>query len=222
MPAESKTTGTHERFEIPPAGGNPFKNAVIGVVGLGYVGLPLVAALSRSRLQGHRLRHRREQGRALERAARPISSTSRPQSIAAGASTAASTRRPTFARPRDVDAMIICVPTPLDQHREPDLSLSSNTVEALVPHLRAGQVLSLESTTYPGTTDEELRPRIEKRGLQGRRGLLPRLFARARRPRQPEFHAPARFPKVCGGVTAACLEVGVALYGQVDRHRSCR
>src|SRR5438128_8764102 len=70
-----------------------------------------------------------------------------------------------FGRAREADALIICVPTPLNRHREPDLSYVIGTVDAIVPHLRRGHLVSLESTTYPGTTEEELRPRIEAKGF---------------------------------------------------------
>ena len=70
-----------------------------------------------------------------------------------------------FSRAAEADALILCVPTPLNQYREPDLSFIRATMAALLPHLRAGQVMSLESTTYPGTTEEELRPLIQQRGF---------------------------------------------------------
>ena len=71
-----------------------------------------------------------------------------------------------FAQSRDADVLILCVPTPLTRHREPDLSFVISTVENLLPHLRPGQLLSLESTTYPGTTAEEICPRVERAGLR--------------------------------------------------------
>ena len=64
------------------------------------------------------------------------------------------------------DALILCVPTPLNNHREPDLSYVISTIESLLPHIRSGQILSLESTTYPGTTEEEIVTRIESNGLK--------------------------------------------------------
>lgn len=119
-----------------------------------------------------------------------------------------------FSRTRECDALIVCVPTPLNAYREPDLSFVLNTVEAIAPYLRTGQVLSLESTTYPGTTEEELRPRIEARGLKvGRDAFL--CFSPEREdPGNPEF-VTRTIPKVVGGSSAACLEVAEALYGQV-------
>src|SRR5690606_8446380 len=71
-----------------------------------------------------------------------------------------------FARASECDALILCVPTPLNKYREPDMSFVINTTDAITPYLRAGQVVSLESTTYPGTTEEELLPRVESTGLK--------------------------------------------------------
>ncbi len=119
-----------------------------------------------------------------------------------------------LARAPDADALIICVPTPLDRHREPDLSFVIGTTETLVPHLRAGQVVSLESTTYPGTTEEELRPRIEARGLIVGEQVFLCYSPEREDPGNPDF-VTRTIPKICGGTTAACLQVGIALYENV-------
>ena len=76
------------------------------------------------------------------------------------------TERYRFSKSAQADALILCVPTPLNRYREPDLGFIRKTMEELIPYLRPGQVLSLESTTYPGTTEEELRPLIENKGLK--------------------------------------------------------
>jgi len=119
-----------------------------------------------------------------------------------------------FSRAADVDGLIICVPTPLSAQREPDLSFVLGTMESLAPHLRPGQVISLESTTYPGTTEEELKPRIESRGLAVGRDIF-LCFSPEREDPGNSRYAIKSIPKICGGTTAACLEVGLALYGQV-------
>jgi UDP-N-acetyl-D-glucosamine dehydrogenase len=137
----------------------------------------------------------------------------RPESIA-GARADGFEATTDFSRSRTADALIICVPTPLDRHHEPDLSFVINTVESLVPHLRPGQVMSLESTTYPGTTDEELKPRIEARGLTVGQDYFLVFSPEREDPANPDFKTQT-IPKVCGGCTPACLEVGQALYGQV-------
>jgi len=89
-----------------------------------------------------------------------------------------------FKRSSEVDALILCVPTPLNKYREPDLSFVIDTVDSLVPHLREGQIVSLESTTYPGTTEEELLPRVESRGLVVGTSIFLVFFSRTGRPWQ--------------------------------------
>ena len=181
------------------------RSAVIGIYGLGYVGLPL--ALRFMEIGYPVLGFDIDEGKI--------------QALAAGRSYIEHIRlqkpvRATsdFSRTRECDALIICVPTPLNKFREPDLSFVLKTVEALAPHLRPGQVLSLESTTYPGTTEEELRPRIEARKLVvGDDAFL--CFSPEREdPGNADF-VTRTIPKIVGGSTAACLEVGQALYGQV-------
>lgn len=121
-----------------------------------------------------------------------------------------------FARAADADALVICVPTPLNAYREPDLSFVLDTVEALLPHVRAGQLVSLESTTYPGTTEEELRPRLAARGFTIGADLFLVFSPEREDPGNPDF-CTRTIPKVCGGSTPACLRAGVALYqGAVD------
>jgi UDP-N-acetyl-D-glucosamine dehydrogenase len=140
------------------------KTAVIGIVGLGYVGLPLSLRYSEIgyRVVGFDIDQSKVD--VLSRGGTYI------EHIAAEGIARAirSGFEPTvdLSRARDVDALILCVPTPLNKYREPDLSYVLNTVEALLPHLRSGQIISLESTTYPGTTEEELKPRIENSGFK--------------------------------------------------------
>jgi len=116
-----------------------------------------------------------------------------------------------FARTTDVDALIICVPTPLDVHREPDLSFIVNTVEAALPYMREGQLLSLESTTWPGTTDEVLAPRLRGRGLEPGVNCALVFSPEREDPGNPHFGT-KDIPRVIGGTTASCLELGMTLY----------
>ncbi|MCE2782576.1 nucleotide sugar dehydrogenase, partial [Limnohabitans sp.] len=119
-----------------------------------------------------------------------------------------------FSRAGEVDALILCVPTPLNQYREPDLSFVIKTTESLMPYLRSGQLFALESTTYPGTTDEELKPRIEAQGLKvGEDVFL--VFSPEREDPGNAHFSTQTIPKVVGGYTPACLEEGVALYSKV-------
>ncbi len=116
-----------------------------------------------------------------------------------------------FTRVEDVDALILCVPTPLDHHLEPDLSFVRSTLDSVVPYLKSGAVLSLESTTYPGTTEEEILPRLQQRGhIPGETVFI--VYSPEREdPGNPKFQA-TNIPKVVGGHTKRCLEQGVALY----------
>ena len=189
------------------------REAVIGVVGLGYVGLPLartyldagykVLGLDVDKAKPEALLAGRSYIEHIDAA--PFAQAHR-----AGAFDATTD----YARARDCDALILCVPTPLDDHREPDLSYVIGSVEQVVPHMRPGQVLALESTTYPGTTEEELRPRLEAAGFAVGRDVFLVYSPEREDPGNPGFST-RTIPKVCGGTTPACLEVGLALYGQV-------
>jgi len=107
--------------------------------------------------------------------------------------------------------MIICVPTPLNKYREPDLSFVLNSTDAVVPYLRAGQIISLESTTYPGTTDEELLPRMESNGLKVGEDIF-LVFSPNGKTRGTSSSPPVPSQGLRRSDTA-CLEVGLALYG---------
>lgn len=188
------------------------RQAVIGVVGLGYVGLPLSLTYAEVgyRVLGLDIDESKtgaiNQGRSYiqhidgER----IAQAKQQQKLEATTD---------FARAAEADALILCVPTPLNQYREPDLSFIRATMAALLPHLRSGQVLSLESTTYPGTTEEELRPLIEQRGFTVGEDIFLVYSPEREDPGNAHFNT-ATIPKVMGGSTSACGEVGVALYEQ--------
>lgn len=188
------------------------KIATIGIVGLGYVGLPLVLRYAEVGYKVIGFDIDAEKVESLQAGKSYIKHISTER--LAGA--AASRFEPTtdFSRAGEVDALILCVPTPLDDHREPDLSFVIDTVDSLVPYLRENQVMSLESTTYPGTTDEELLPRIEARGFKiGENYFL--VYSPEREDPGNANFTTSTIPKVCGGYSESCLTVGLALYGQV-------
>jgi UDP-N-acetyl-D-glucosamine dehydrogenase len=110
------------------------------------------------------------------------------------------------------DAVCICVPTPLRKSQDPDISFIVAAVDEIVPRLHPGMLVVLESTTYPGTTDELVLPRLEDYRPARRGGLLPRLLARARGPGEQAIHHAQYTPKVVGGVTPACTERALQLY----------
>ena len=186
------------------------RNALVAVVGMGYVGLPLVIRMAEAGFRTLGIDIDAEKVARLG-AGQTYLKTVPAQSVASALARgfAATTD---FARVREADAIIICVPTPLDRSREPDLSFVIGTMESLLPHLRAGQLVSLESTTYPGTTEEELRPRIESRGFRvGEDFFL--VFSPEREDPGNERFNTRTIPKICGGSTPACLAAGLALYG---------
>jgi UDP-N-acetyl-D-glucosamine dehydrogenase len=187
------------------------KSSVIGVVGLGYVGLPLVLAYARAGFQAigididaSKIDHLNA-GRSY---IKHIPSDQVAQVRSSGKLDATSD----FSRVRDCDAIILCVPTPLDEHLEPDLSYVTDTLESVVPHLKAGQILSLESTTYPGTTEEEVVTRVEAAGFKVGQDIFVVYSPEREDPGNPKFSA-TNIPKVVGGHTPACLAAGEALYG---------
>ena len=191
------------------------RTALIGIIGLGYVGLPLTLRYAEA---GFRVLGIDIDGSKVERLNRgesyinhiPAADIARARSKGFEATT-------DFTRAGEPDALIICVPTPLNPYREPDLSFVLETTEALLPFMRPGQVLSLESTTYPGTTEEELKPRLESRSFVIGRDIFLVFSPEREDPGNPDFHT-RTIPKVCGGVTPACLEAGIALYSAaIDR-----
>lgn len=187
------------------------RKAHIGVVGLGYVGLPLALRFAGAGFRVTGFDVDGEKVRQLNSGysyIRHIRSDAVASAVKGGLTATAD-----FARARDADALIICVPTPLDSHREPDLTFVIGTVDSLLPYLRAGQVVSLESTTYPGTTDEELLPRIQSRGLIVGKDVFLVFSPEREDPGNPKFET-RTIPKICGGITANCLEVGVEMYRQ--------
>jgi UDP-N-acetyl-D-glucosamine dehydrogenase len=186
------------------------RSAAVGVVGLGYVGLPLLLAYAKAGFRAVGIDIDPAKPEALlggRSYIKHIPGEHVAEALASGKLEATTD----FAVVGTLDAIILCVPTPLDEHFEPDLSYVVNTVEAVVPHLKAGQVLSLESTTYPGTTDEEVVTRVEQAGFKVGTDIHVVYSPEREDPGNPKFSA-TNIPKVVGGVTPDCLAAGVALY----------
>jgi len=189
------------------------KLAVVGVVGLGYVGLPLVKAFLKNGFTviGFDIDPRKvkmlNQGKTY---IKHIPTTELREYLLAKQFTATSD----FACLADVDAILICVPTPLDDHRNPDLSFVLKTAETIAKHLRKGQLVVLESTTYPGTTDEEMLPILEWGGLKVGRDFFLAFSPERENPGDPVYTT-ENIPKVVGGLTKDCLALADALYSQV-------
>jgi UDP-N-acetyl-D-glucosamine dehydrogenase len=184
--------------------------STIGVVGLGYVGLPLALGYAAKGFPA--LGFDIDQSKVDHlRAGRSYIKHIPGAQIAAARAAGTLDATTDFSRIGECAALILCVPTPLDEHLEPDLSYVTDTLDAVVPFLKAGQVLSLESTTYPGTTEEEVVTRVERAGFVVGEAVFVVYSPEREDPGNPQFSA-TNIPKVVGGHTPACLEAGVALY----------
>lgn len=188
------------------------KTAQVGIIGLGYVGLPLARAFARTgfRVLGFdvdeskiaRLRRGESYiGHITSEVIREITEKG---------------FEPTdrFERLNEADAVLICVPTPLTEAREPDLTFVVNSTRAIAAGLRPGQLIVLESTTYPGTTRDVVQPVLDARGLKVGTDYFLAYSPEREDPGNASFSAP-NIPKVVGGMEANSLELAVALYGEV-------
>ena len=189
------------------------KDAVVGIIGMGYVGLPLVREFCRAefRVVGFDIDPVKIEMLCAGRSyIKHIPSDMVERVVRAGQF------EPTadFARLRDVDAIVICVPTPLDKHRQPDLGAVLATTRTIADHLRPGQLVVLESTTYPGTTEEECRPILEATGLRCGADFYLAFSPEREDPGNPKYSA-GNIPKVVGGCDPESTRAASALYRQV-------
>lgn len=183
----------------------------VGIVGMGYVGLPLAMqfASTGNRVLGFDVDA--EKASALKQGESYIGHIPS-EELAKVVNASRLDATTDFSRIGEVEAILICVPTPLTRHREPDLSYVLSTGEQIGPHLKAGQLVILESTTYPGTTDEKLGPVLEKlSGLKTGTGYHLAYSPEREDPGNPT-HKTADIPKVVGGITQVCGEAARELY----------
>jgi len=197
------------------------KSAKIGVIGLGYVGLPIAIefAVKGFDVTGFDIDERKipliNSGTSY---IKHIDSIRIKEAVDTGRFRAVVG----FGELGNVDAIIICVPTPLNGHREPDMSFIVNTACTVAEHIRKGQLISLESTTYPGTTSQVLLPMFEnaliKRGagakLEVGKDFFLAFSPEREDPNNPDYTT-SQIPKVVGGITPKCLEAAEALYGSI-------
>lgn len=205
----------HSAAEVtfPQAAEN--RTLVVGVIGMGYVGVPLAMRLDEAGfgvigfdIDPERVALLNAGCSGIQHLADSRIADMRSRGFQATAD---------MARVADADALLICVPTPLDAYHQPDLTYVIKTVEAIAPYLRSGQLVSLESTTWPGTTEEVVRPLIEDQGLVIGEDIYLVYSPEREDPGNQNFTT-RTIPKVVGGATPACLECGMALYGAiVDR-----
>ena len=195
--------------------------ARIGVIGLGYVGLPLALSFSKRRfpvtgfdIDTNKIRTLSQGGSYIYRIPATETEAARRQGFRATSE---------YSQIALMDAIIICVPTPLNDHHEPDLSYITSTVEAIAPYIHAGQLIVLESTTYPGTTEEVVIPLLERNpaGLvadrvgQDGQNVFYVAFSPEREDPGNDIVARSDIPKVIGGFSPAATELAAALYGSV-------
>ena len=197
------------------------RTAKVGIIGLGYVGLPLALLFNEQRfpvtgfdIDSQKVKTLNADGSYIYR----IPSTE--IAVARGRGFTATND---YSRIKEMDAVIICVPTPLDEYREPDLSYIKATANAIAPHLHAGHLIILESTTYPGTTQEVLVPILEagnKAGLRAAQGTDSEggflvAFSPEREDPGNDTVARADIPKVVGGLSPAASQLAGALYNAI-------
>ena len=199
------------------------RQARVGVIGLGYVGLPLALLYTEAKfrvtgfdIDQHKVATLGSGGSYIYRIPPTEIQAARSRGFSATAD---------FSTLTEMDAIIICVPTPLDEYREPDLSFIRDTADTIAPHLRAGQLVVLESTTYPGTTEEVLIPILERGnggGLKAARGAGAKAeneffvaFSPEREDPGNDSIARRDIPKVVGGVNSQASELAGSLYGSI-------
>jgi UDP-N-acetyl-D-glucosamine dehydrogenase len=187
------------------------KAARVGVIGQGYVGLPLALVFTEAGFPVVGFDLDRRKTDAIQRGESYIKHIGADR-VAKAVATGRYQATTDFDRLADCDAIIICVPTPLGEHREPDNSAIHGTAESIATRLRRGQLVILESTTYPGTTDEEVLPRLLKSGLKWPDDFF-LAFSPEREDPGNERFSTRSIPKVVGGVDAQSTEVAAALYG---------
>jgi len=188
------------------------KTARIGVLGLGYVGLPLVIEFCRAGFNvcGFDLDETKINLLTAGKSYIRHVDLGAVQSELKGRFAATTD----FSKLADMDCIIICVPTPLNKNREPDMRYVFNTAQTIGKHLHQGQLVVLESTTYPGTTDQDVRMILEESGLCAGRDFHLAFSPEREDPNNHDFSV-RTIPKVVGGYTPECLAVAVALYGAI-------
>ena len=194
-------------------GGIVTREALIGIIGLGYVGLPLAREFLKKGFRVLGFDTDAEKIRRInegESYIKHIPGEFIKRSVLNGRLAATAD----FSRLKEVDIILVCVPTPLGRHNEPDLSYIVSTAESIAATLRAGQLIVLESTTFPGTTEEEVLPILAKTGLKVGRDFYLGYSPEREDPGNPHFST-GEIPKVVSGVTEQCLALIRTLYDQI-------
>jgi len=186
------------------------RRSTVGIIGLGYVGIPLIGSISSVGFPVIGFDIDQARVDQLNSGKSPIKHIPSSEIEALNRNGFEATTN--FERAAQCDALIICVPTPLNEYREPDLSFVTSTMDSIAPYLRAGQLLSLESTTWPGTTKEVLLPYVERAGMTVGDDFFLVYSPEREDPGNAHFNTQT-IPKVAGGHTPNCLKAAESLYG---------
>ncbi|MSU35318.1 MAG: nucleotide sugar dehydrogenase [Pedosphaera sp.] len=189
------------------------RESTIGIIGLGYVGLPLALKFCGAGFTVTGI-DCNEQRIARINSGDPILSHLPPQALQHARASGRFHTTHRFDAVDQLDAIILCVPTPIGPHREVDMSAVQSAIRSILPHLRRGQLVSLESTVYPGATEEELATAIASRGLAVGRDVFGVFSPEREDPGNTHFHT-GNIPKLVSGITPACRDAGVILYSSV-------
>jgi UDP-N-acetyl-D-glucosamine dehydrogenase len=192
------------------------RHARVGVIGLGYVGLPLAVEFAKAGFNVTGIDLSEEKTRRVNAGDSyigDISSSTLAPLVEAGKLRATAD----FAALQELDTINICVPTPLRKTKDPDMSYIVSASQEIARYFHAGMLVILESTTYPGTTDELVLPLLAKSGLEVGRDFFLCFSPERVDPGNPQYHT-ANIPKVVGGCTAACTEMGRLFYAQALEH----
>lgn len=189
------------------------KKAKVGIIGLGYVGLPLAKVFIKAGFSVIGFDIDEDKVKKLKNGisyihylpAEEIKNFIKQKKFLPTSD---------FSLLKKVDVVCICVPTPLDAHRNPDLSFVLNTTKTIARFLQSGQLVVLESTTYPGTTDQEMLPILEQGGMKAGKDFFLAYSPERENPGDPDFST-EKIPKVIGGITDNCLKIAQALYDQI-------
>lgn len=187
------------------------RNARIGIIGLGYVGLPLAIEFCKAGFQVSGFDVDQAKVQALATGKSYIKHIDANRIAACGSLFSPTTD---FTKLTEIDCIVICVPTPLNKNREPDMSYVLDTTRAIAQHLKKGQLVVLESTTYPGTTDDDMRGILETTGLLAGRDFFLAYSPEREDPNNQDFST-GTIPKVVGGYTRQCLELACSLYSHI-------
>ncbi|MBN2711830.1 MAG: nucleotide sugar dehydrogenase [Planctomycetes bacterium] len=189
------------------------RKATVGIIGLGYVGLPLAIEFAKAGypVLGFDLDERKVKNVNAGKGYIKHIPSSAVKEITSRKNCRATSN---FGELKKADCVLICVPTPLTSHREPDMSYVEATAATIAKNIRKGQLIILESTTYPGTTREVVQPKLEESGLKAAKDFFLAFSPEREDPGNPNFST-STIPKVVGGLSASCRNLAVALYNSV-------